>query len=390
MIIPNLDFGGAQESFVKVCNLLAKRYQLSIVVFNKFNIADFPFPVPVIDLNIPPSSNYFFKLYHFLLRVKRLSELKRKLEIQVSISFLEGADYVNYLSKHLDKVVCSIRGSKKFDVNIGGVVGWLRHRLFMPYVYQRVERIVVVNSPIGTELIQDYRVKDHRIVAIQNFYNLARLRSQAAEEMEEDWINYFSNNKTIVTSGRLAPEKGIHFLIQAFAKVKIKVPEARLVIVGDGNFFTPLCQEVDKYHLKYSTYPSSGADVIFAGYQKKPLKFVSRASLFMLPSLVEGFPNALVEAMAIGTPVMTANCPYGPNEIISTNYVNGILVSPFQTVEEVNPTRIEEWSNAIVSVLLDCSLQMSLKENAERRASDFSEESIGYRWIDLIENLTAG
>jgi glycosyltransferase involved in cell wall biosynthesis len=109
----------------------------------------------------------------------------------------------------------------------------------------------------------------------------------------------------------------------------------------------------------------------------------------MLPSLIEGFPNALVEAMAVGKAIVAADCTYGPDEIILKNNFNGILVSPFLSIEEDNNARLDEWSTALLSVINDNAFQKTLGENARQRASDFSAEAIGYKWIDLVESITS-
>ncbi len=96
--------------------------------------------------------------------------------------------------------------------------------------------------------------------------------------------------------------------------------------------------------------------VIFAGEQHNPFPYYRAASVFVLPSRKEGFPNALLEAMAVGLPVIAANCDTGPSEILN-NGVNGLLI-PVENVKAL--------SEAIEKLYHDKALCEKLGKNAKK------------------------
>src|SRR5436190_16201964 len=115
LIIPEMHTGGAQRSLSKLSIALATRYQVWLVIFNKGNNVAYPFGGELLSLDVEGGKNWFQKIKSFLQRIERLKQLKKKLRIDVSISFLEGADYVNVLSRQKEKVILSLRGSKLHD-----------------------------------------------------------------------------------------------------------------------------------------------------------------------------------------------------------------------------------------------------------------------------------
>lgn len=120
----------------------------------------------------------------------------------------------------------------------------------------------------------------------------------------------------ILNVGRLVPEKGQKYLIEAFSKVKDKAGW-RVVILGDG----PLRSEIEEQ------VKILGLDkqVQFLGAVNNVDEWLARASIFVFPSISEGFPNALAEAMSAGLPCVSFDCNAGPRDLIE-NDVNGCLV----------------------------------------------------------------
>jgi glycosyltransferase involved in cell wall biosynthesis len=112
------------------------------------------------------------------------------------------------------------------------------------------------------------------------------------------------------------PQKDFSTLLKAFAHVQNKYP-SRLLILGEG-------RERDK--LQTLTSQLGIEEVVsFPGFAPNPYAFMSRASVFVLSSAWEGLPNALIEALACGCPVVSTNCPSGPQEILA-NGAFGTLV----------------------------------------------------------------
>ena len=186
LIIPNLDFGGAQRSFCSLANALNKEYSVSIAVFNtKLGIA-FELEPEVHDLDIPGGRNVFSKCFFFIRRWQAISKLKRDLNIDATISYLEGANYINALSGG-DHKILSVRGSKYYDTDIAGLLGKIRINLLMPMLYPRADHIVALNNGIKRELIEKMGIAPHKAVTIRNFYHTDQIKALAKESFTSSY-----------------------------------------------------------------------------------------------------------------------------------------------------------------------------------------------------------
>ena len=122
---------------------------------------------------------------------------------------------------------------------------------------------------------------------------------------------------SLVAMGRLHPQKGFDTLLRAMRIVHDRAPELRLTVLGDG----PLRGELEALRRELGLE----AVVAFPGRVKRPHDVLRQADLFIMSSITEGFPNVLCEAMAVGLPVISTDCPSGPAEIIDTGR-SGLLV----------------------------------------------------------------
>ena len=127
-----------------------------------------------------------------------------------------------------------------------------------------------------------------------------------------------------MSGGRLHPQKGQQFLLEA---VRILIRERgrslQLVSLGQGDQARELREFLALHKLE--------AHVTLPGFVSNPLPWYRHARLFVLPSLNEGMPNALIEAVACGTPALATDCPTGPSEILEGGRC-GRLVPPGDAV----------------------------------------------------------
>jgi glycosyltransferase involved in cell wall biosynthesis len=112
----------------------------------------------------------------------------------------------------------------------------------------------------------------------------------------------------IVGAGRLTPEKDFPTLIRAFARFR-KTQPARLIIVGEGPLEAPLRELTVSLGI--------AEDVDFPGFTPNPFAYMQRAALFVMSSAWEGSGNVLVEALALGVPSVSTDCPFGPRETLA-------------------------------------------------------------------------
>ncbi len=119
---------------------------------------------------------------------------------------------------------------------------------------------------------------------------------------------WFERYTVILGIGRLTRQKGFSTLLQAFANLAAKNPQLRLIILGEGQDRAAL--------LNMAEASGIGDRLALPGYVKNPYAYVARAKLFVLSSRWEGSPNALIEALSLGIPVVSSDCPSGPREIL--------------------------------------------------------------------------
>jgi GalNAc-alpha-(1->4)-GalNAc-alpha-(1->3)-diNAcBac-PP-undecaprenol alpha-1,4-N-acetyl-D-galactosaminyltransferase len=174
--------------------------------------------------------------------------------------------------------------------------------------------------------------------------------------------------KRIVSVGRLSPEKGHKYLLQAFSDITDKSWE--LSIVGDGS---------ERVNLeRMATELGIDKRVIFHGHLKDFTLQLSEAQIFVLPSLKEGFPNALIEAMSVPLACISTDFLKSQNEII-TDGVNGLNV-PIADVTEL--------TKAMNTLISDENLRNKLAENAKKIREDLAFDKIAKQYLNLILEYT--
>lgn len=168
----------------------------------------------------------------------------------------------------------------------------------------------------------------------------------------------------IVTVGRLTKEKGHRYLVEAFAKMQHK--DWKLSIVGDGTEKASLVELVRKLGVSDR--------VIFHGHKLNFAKELSEAKIFVLPSLSEGFPNAVIEAMSVPLPCIATRCTEAMDEVVQ-NGVNGLLV------EKENPDAL---ATTIDRLIDNEELQRKLSINAYSVRENLAFEKIAKEYLDFI------
>jgi len=391
LIIPELTTGGAQRSLAKLSLALARHHEVGIVLFNDRCDMAYHYGGRLLHLDVSTGQGVVKKIRAFLQRISRLRKLKRRFGADVAISFLEGADYINILSRGKEKVVLSIRGSKHHDETIAGSFPWMRYKVLIPLLYRRADAIVTVNQGIARELL-DYGLQHVPRITISNFYNSAEIEA-LSHEPKSAALETLYQDPVLVTTGRLAREKGLAPLICIFAALKKKYPRLRLVLVGDGPLRRDLVALSNKLGLV--THEGDGfttpPDVVFAGNQSNVFQYLYGARLYLMNSSSEGFPNGLAEAMICQVPVVSADCPYGPREILAPEipyqssfarpYLsqNGILMPMIRTAAD---ERV--WEEILDDVLDKHELLSQLAEKARERIGMFDQERIMAQWDTII------
>lgn len=213
----------------------------------------------------------------------------------------------------------------------------------MPYLtrwfYPWADRVVTVSKAAGGDLVQTTGISSEKVQTIYNPVVTTDLHEKAGEPVDHPWFQDEAP-PIVLGAGRLERQKDFKTLIRAFKRVR-EHRRARLVILGKGS------QKKELRALARSL--GVGEDVLLPGFVDNPFKYMARSDVFVLSSRFEGLPGVLIQAMAVGCPVVSTDCPSGPQEILEGG-AHGPLV-PVGNVEAMargiqkilnNPVRAEQ------------------------------------------------
>lgn len=245
-------------------------------------------------------------------------------------------------------------------------------RLAVRTTYPRANRVIAVANDLGADLCANFGVDAARIVSIPNPVDAARIKYLAGEPLP-----IRVDGEYILAAGRLVGIKNFELLIRAVAMSGLP---HKVVILGDGpdrGDLTRLAQDVGLTNR-----------VILPGRLQNPFPLIAGADLFALSSNGEGFPNVLVEAMALAVPVVATDCPSGPSEILADaprGTIHAATLSPYGVLTP--PNDVSEFAAAL-SFALDPGTRTRLAASGPVRAAHYDPIEIKNRyWSVLREEI---
>lgn len=176
--------------------------------------------------------------------------------------------------------------------------------------------------------------------------------------------------KEIVAVGRLESQKNHKMLFHAFALFHRKYPEYTLHLFGEGSLRDELYLYAEKLQI---------ADcVIFEGFAENVVERIRDAGMYVLSSDYEGISNSLLEAMALGIPTVSTDCPIGGSKLCIQSYENGILTPVGNS---------EEFAKAMEKIASDGEFAYKISCNAGKIRESYSEENIRRSWIEIMDQI---
>lgn len=305
--IHNLNRGGAERVVVNLSERFAKDgYEVLIAIEEA---AEYEYEVPEnvkrVDVGIKTdgNENLFSRFYSIRKRKNRLRELLKKEQPDLVIAFGKSANYrAVSAAKGICPVLVSVRNDPKVDY-----VGRMNRLFCRKYLY-RADGCV-------------FQTEEARAFFPKKFTDRSRIILNPINDKYLQTEPAMDRKPVIVTAGRIAAQKDQEVLIRAFAALEKEFPEYRLHIYGaDSGDGTKEVLE------RLITEKRLHEKVVFCGNSNYLEKEIADSALFVLSSDYEGLPNALMEAMAMGLPVVSTDCPCGGPAMLIENGVNGYLV----------------------------------------------------------------
>ena len=391
LIVPMLHQGGFERVCVQTARLLQDRYDVTILLFNDEDINFDITGLNVVNINVPSKDGTLNKIINVFKRAVKTRKYKKEHNIDISYSFGPTANFVNVLSRAGEKTLTGLRGYNDMERP-------REIRLFC----KKSDKVLSCSKDILTELKSDFNY--HNGEYIYNPLDVENIRLRSLEDSEEKDLCELKNSGKFIISfmGRDVYIKSLWHMLKAFYMVHEKHTDIELIVLGDGSF------DEDRKLAKDLGIEDC---VKFLGVKKNPFPYIAASDLFALPSNHEGFPNALIEAMALGKPVIAADCKTGPREIVLSKQQYeelasvdgtkhkipdtiegdyGILIPDMSCVPNRNPDDRDEevlFAKELLKMIEDPQRLKLYGEKALKRAKDFSPEAYRDELDDIFRRL---
>ncbi len=351
LVISSLGPGGAERVLSELANHWdSKNHGVTLITFGN----DPPFyllssSIKLVQLNqlLSDSVNFLKRYTSIIKRVRCLRKAILKSKPDVVVSFVDIMNLTTLVACIGTKIPVIV--SERIDPNFHAIP---RLYKFLREIICPCAKKVVVQTKIAAAYFKNLK----NVVIIPN----------VVKKKECIVRNFSSPVKNIISIGRLCRQKDFETLINAFAKIYLLYPEITLIIYGEGEERSNLEHLIQSLNLE--------ACVRLPGAITEIDRVLNDADLFVFPSLYEGFPNALCEAMAAGLPVIASNC--SGNVDIVQNGVNGRLF-PVGDVKIL--------SKLMNELIFNCEQRRHLSENAMKLSNIYSEEKIYALWDEIVK-----
>jgi len=290
-------------------------------------------------------------IYFNLQRGKIFRRIIKSINPDVVVSFMDHVNVLTLLCLTGTKIpVVALERSNPFRQHLGYLTEWSR-----PFTY----RWLAFSVCCQTERVAD-RLKS------QWGINAVVLPNPLNPVFFSRTHNFEQRSELILSVGRMTSEKGHEFLLRSWARLAMSYPFWKLRLVGDGEDRSRLEMLANKLQIS--------DQVEFVGRVNDIVEEYQRAQIFVLPSLYEGFPNALLEAMALGCACIASDCESGPREMIR-HQENGLLCEPGD---------IEDLSSALKILLDNSPLRSRLSHEAKNIREQYSLERHLKVWDEQV------
>ena len=356
LVVDSLYKGGAERVISNLSNYIVEENDTAIMTING-SYSEYILNSKIKRYSIISSNKVpvIFKPIKLLKKLLKIVKYKKEYRPDIVISFLpKSCFYVLFSNLFFKtKTIISVRNDPKREYNS------IKKRLLMKLLYPTADGIV-----FQTEDAKKYFSKkiQNKSTIIPNPIN--------PEFIGERFTGMRA--KIIVNVGRLSEQKNQKLLIDAFATISKNYKDYKLFIYGEGELRNGLEDRVKEYNLENRVFLPGNVDNI--------KEHIVDSSMFVLSSLYEGMPNTLMEAMALGVPCISTDCPSGGPRFLIKDNVNGILV-PNNNKDEL--------VMAIKRIIDDKRFANKISNEAHKICDKLHPNKINKMWLDYIKSIVS-
>jgi glycosyltransferase involved in cell wall biosynthesis len=227
--------------------------------------------------------------------------------------------------------------------------------------------VIAVSEGVAKDIAESTDINERNITVLHNSIDIEKIQSMANETIGQEWLTS-DDIRSIVSVGRLGPQKDRRTLLKSFAELTDTYPDTRLIIVGKGSQRENLESFAKSLHIDEK--------VDFRGFVENQYAYMKQGSVFVLSSKHEALPTVLMEALACGCSIVSTDCQYGPREILCG-----------ETYGRLTPVGDSSEMAATIGEALEDPIEAEL---ATSRAEHFSLRGGAERYDEYIEEVVTG
>lgn len=370
----SLGFGGTERVVSILNNELDKYYDVSLVLF--YNDIEFPIREnsKVIVLSKKGETNkpsVFGQIKDFIWFAFKYKKLMKQEGFKVSISFLAVPNLINSFAKLFNKNLKTIISERIYPSLYKGksLTNFVVNMLF-PIMYNKNDLLFSNSVYINNALKQTFKLK----LPLKVVYNPIHTKDK-----KPDLKTYKKDAFKVINVGRLSKQKNQQLLLEAFNKLPEKF---ELTVLGGGELKEELKEKNKTLQLEER--------VRFKGSVNNVMEYHLQHHCFAFTSQYEGFPNALLEAMVMGLPVISTNCMSGPLELLNDNEPIEIAKGEFYKAKYgllINTNDAEALVNALFYFETHEEKRQIYSELAYKQSQNYNIKNIGLDMKQLIDSV---
>lgn len=391
-LISTLANGGAERAMSNITMHLPDGVEADILI-NSISDHDFPTQARIINLGLMPERKMgmLYQIEANIKRIIRTRRLKKANNYDACISFMDSANMCNILTRmRICRTIISVRTSVTHDKS------FMYRYIVTPMIhllYNKADYVVAVAEGVREELENHFKIAKENVRVITNGFDVDEIHKKMTTEISSELEIALRGKFIYATVGRYCFAKAYWHLIRVFAEVIRTCENAVLLLIGKGEDEAYLKELIKNFQLE--------SKVFLVPFLVNPFGILARCDVFVMPSMFEGYCNALCEALICGLPCIATDFQSSAREILApgtpcTYHIReGVEYAEYGVLTPVcsgtrykgkEPLEAAEQylRNAMISLHQDSDLLKKYQEKAWERGQQMDIEQKVQEWLALV------